>query len=386
MYAVDGILRADQPKHVDTVIDLKGRYVIPPFADAHNHMLSGPGSLEPFRTNYLREGTFYVQVLGNRFTTTEAIRGEFNSPCALDVTWANGNLTSTLGHGFETGESKAMGLFDLRAALRDHEPELKRSRLAENDAYWFIDSLPDLDRKWNAILAQNPDLIKITLVFSSDSGERSPGGPAQWYAKGLRPQLVGPIVARAHAAGLRVSAHVDTGHDIEVAVRAGTDILAHNVGFGIPEGRESDFLVTEEIAQLAGSQHTIVIPTAAIETDFRQPADTAGLRRDLEVQRENIRRFQKYGVRFAVGPDMYGSTGRAEIDALRRLGVWSDSALLKLWFLDTPRAIFPHRKIGRLADGYEASFIVLGGNPFDSFDAVRDIRLRVKQGCVLRSP
>jgi len=83
---------------------------------------------------------------------------------------------------------------------------------------------------------------------------------------------------------------------------------------------------------------------------------------------------------------MYGSTGRAEIDALRRLGVWSDSALLKLWFLDTPRAIFPHRKIGRLADGYEASFIVLGGNPFDSFDAVRDVRLRVKQGCVLRSP
>ena len=384
MYALHGILQTTPPSRIDSVIDLRGGWVIPPFGDAHTHMLAGPGSLDPFRARYLHEGTFYVQVLGNRWSTKEQIFRNFNTPCSLDVTWADGFLTSTLGHGFETGESKAMGLFDLQAALRDHDAELRRSRIGENDAYWFIDSLPDLDKKWPAILEQHPDLIKITLVFSSDSAERAPWAPSEWYVKGLRPQLVAPIVRRAHEAGLRVAVHVDTGHDIEVAVRAGVDILAHNSGFGIPEGHESDFRVSEEVARLAGAHKTIVIPTAAIESDFRQPADSVGLRRDLTVQRENLRLFAKYGVRFGVGGDMYGFTARTEIEAMRRLGIWSDDELLRLWFSDTPRSIFPSRRVGRLADGYEASFLVLNQNPFEKLEAIDDIRLRVKQGCLLK--
>ncbi len=383
MYAVGGVLQSAPPAHLDTVIDLHGGWVIPPFGEAHNHMLASRRTIDPFREQYLREGTFYVQVLGNRWTTTNDIRDQFNTPCALDVTWANGFLTSTLGHGFETGESKAMGIFDLATALRTREGDLKKSRIAENDAYWFIDSLPDLDRKWPLIVAQHPDLIKITLVFSSDTAERAPNGPPEWYARGLRPQVVPAIVQRAHAAGLRVAAHVDSGHDIEVAVRAGVDILAHNAGYGVREDGEDDFRIADAVARLAGQHHTIMIPTAAIETDFRDSTDAAGLARDLEVQRFNLRLLARYGVSFAVGPDMYGKTGRAEIDALRRLGVWTDAQLLRMWFESTPRSIFPRRRIGRLTDGYEASFLLLDDNPLVDFNAVERIRLRVKQGCVI---
>lgn len=161
------------------------------------------------------------------------------------------------------------------------------------------------------------------------------------------------------------------------------DILAHNAGFGVPEHGEQTFLVSEAAARLAGTNGTIVIATAATEQDFRQSGDSAGLNRDLAVQRANLRLFAKYGARFAVGPDIYGMTGRAEIDALRRLEVWSDAELLRLWFESTPLSIFPNRRIGRLADGYEASFLVLGSNPFASFDAVEQMRMRVKQGCIL---
>jgi imidazolonepropionase-like amidohydrolase len=81
---------------------------------------------------------------------------------------------------------------------------------------------------------------------------------------------------------------------------------------------------------------------------------------------------------------MYGFTARTEIEAMRRLGIWSDDELLRLWFTDTPRSIFPRRKVGRLADGYEASFLVLNQNPFEKLEAIDDIRLRVKQGCLLK--
>ena len=42
--------------------------------------------------------------------------------------------------------------------------------------------------------------------------------------------------------------------------------------------------------------------------------------------------------------------------------------------------IFPKRKIGRLSEGYEASFVVLRENPLENFDSIKDIQLRFKQG------
>jgi imidazolonepropionase-like amidohydrolase len=44
------------------------------------------------------------------------------------------------------------------------------------------------------------------------------------------------------------------------------------------------------------------------------------------------------------------------------------------------------RRIGWLNPGYEASFLVLGGNPMDDFSAVGVIRQRVKQGHSLGAP
>ena len=52
-----------------------------------------------------------------------------------------------------------------------------------------------------------------------------------------------------------------------------------------------------------------------------------------------------------------------------------------------PLTIFPDRPIARLAEGHEASFLVLEGNPLEDFDYVRRIRLAVKQGrIILRAP
>ena len=79
-------------------------------------------------------------------------------------------------------------------------------------------------------------------------------------------------------------------------------------------------------------------------------------------------------------------TALREATYLHAYGVFDNRALLKLWAETTPQAIFPERLIGRLVEGYESSFLVLGGDPVEDFSAVRDIRLRVKQGYVLPSP
>ena len=52
-------------------------------------------------------------------------------------------------------------------------------------------------------------------------------------------------------------------------------------------------------------------------------------------------------------------------------------------WMATPSLIFPRRRIGALADGHEATFLVFREDPFSSLDALRGITLRVKQGCVV---
>ena len=70
---------------------------------------------------------------------------------------------------------------------------------------------------------------------------------------------------------------------------------------------------------------------------------------------------------------------------LASLGVYNNAELLRLWTEETPRAIFPERRIGRLAPGYEASFLVLDKDPTADFSNVKTIRLRVKQGFTIPS-
>ena len=42
-----------------------------------------------------------------------------------------------------------------------------------------------------------------------------------------------------------------------------------------------------------------------------------------------------------------------------------------------------NRRIGRLADGYEASFLGLNGNPLEDFANTARIGIRAKQGVML---
>ncbi len=73
----------------------------------------------------------------------------------------------------------------------------------------------------------------------------------------------------------------------------------------------------------------------------------------------------------------------ADFHVAATLGVFDALSLLRMWAETTPQAIFPERRIGLLRDGYEASFLALGGNPLEDSGNVRRIKLRFKQGILL---
>ena len=95
--------------------------------------------------------------------------------------------------------------------------------------------------------------------------------------------------------------------------------------------------------------------------------------------------MRQNGVTLALGSDYFGRTLGEELWYLHENKIFDNANLLRLAVETTPRAIYPNRKIGRLREGYEASFLVVSGNPIENFERVKDIRMRFKQGFLLNA-
>lgn len=383
-YSVNGVLRSRAPARVDSTIDLGGGFVVPPFGDAHTHNLDGPRNIDQIVAAYINEGTFYVQVLTNHRSGADQVRARFNRPCSLDVLYANGGITGTRSHPFLAYEPRALGIFQydqwkVRAA------EIWQSRRGEGDVYWFVDSAAELEAQWPSILAGHPDLVKIFLLDASESSSPPPADSTLQSGHGLKPSLVPGIVRKAHAAGLRVAAHVETARDFEIAVDAGVDLFAHVPGYEMPpDAPLASVTIDEAVARKAAARGVVVIPTASLTALVFGRSDSAAVvERRMQVVRQNLRTLMQQGVRIALGSDWFGQTARREYDALRRLGLWDNRQLLALWSETTPQSMYPGRRIGRLMDGYEASFLVLRANPLADSTALSAIAMRVKQGCLV---
>ncbi|MBV8518714.1 MAG: amidohydrolase family protein [Acidobacteria bacterium] len=357
MYSVDNVFREHYDGELRATIDLGGRYIIPPLADAHNHVLAdgGPHVDEQLR-QYLRAGIFYVKNPNNVLKLTEATRARMNQPESVDVRWANGGLTATGGHPAQ--------IYD---RIADAIGWKREDMLGQ--AYFFVDSEADLARLWPTIRAGKPDFIKTYLEHSEEFAKRK-DDPRYYGQRGLDPRVLAAIVKRAHADGLRVTTHLTTTADFHNAIAAGVDEIAH-----LPLAP-----IDPADAALAAKQHVTVVTTVL----SHRP--TTGIGDPMALHRANLALLKRAGVTIVLGTDNGEKTVVDEAEAVARLGVFTNLELLRMWTNATPHAIFPERTIGTLADGAEASFLALDEDPLANVSAVRKIAIRVKQGHVIDVP
>lgn len=391
-YSVNGIFAGKRPAKIDETVDLKNGFVIPPFADAHTHNLDGVFNLEKVSRAYLEEGTFYVQVLANYASGAKQAKPFLNKPSNLDVIYANGGLTSTLGHPFLAYEPRALGFYNY-ADWEANMEKIKLSRIGENQVYWFLDSVADVDAKWEKFVAQKPDIVKILLLNAENYEKTRASGKAG--DKGLSPEVAGYVVRKAHQAGLRVYAHVETTNDFRLGLKIGVDGFAHSPNYGWNgniEDKPKDDLTIADL-KLAAKQKVFITPTAnigKIETtiyaDGKEDLQIERFNRVVERQKSLFNSMYKNGVKIILGSDYYGKTLGVELWYLHDNIIFDNRTLLKIAAEDTPQAIFPNRKIGKLKSGYEASFITVADDPLKNFDTVKKVGLRFKQGFFIEMP
>jgi hypothetical protein len=360
MYVADGVFHERAPAQVDSVVDLAGGYVVPPFADAHQHLVDL--RMDATIRQQLAAGVFYVKDQGNAPMMRPLLDAHLNKPTSFDYISAFQGWTGPAGHPVEViKRGVAMGE-PIATFIRDSlDPGLVMQ----------VENAADIDKRWPYFLAGRPHFVKVYLYHSEDH-ERLRNVKAAEGNRGMDPRMVPEIVKRAHAAGLQVSAHVYTAADFRNAVNGGVDQIAH-----LPGGRGPDsiFLITDADAKRAARNGVTVITT------LTQHQDSALIERLLRTQSaHNIAMLRKHGVPILIGSDLFPGTAVTEVDALIRSGLFSNLELLRMWSVTTPRAIFPARRIGALRSGYEASFLVLRADPLRDFRATQAIAMRVKHG------
>ncbi len=381
-YSVDGIFAAGPPETVDRTVELGGRNVVPAYGEAHHHGIDSSDGIDDKIIVFLEAGIFYVKN-PNAIPDllTPEVRAKLDRPGSVDVVFANGGLTSPGGHPVPLYEyMSSLGVF------RGLGPEKMEDR-----AYFTVANEAELERKWPKVLAGKPDFIKTFLLFSEEYEGREPlhrvtdGKPH----RGLDPRLLRSIVERAHVAGLRVTTHVDTARDFENAVDAGVDEINH-----LPQPDQrfsadlSAYVVGEAVARRAAARRITVVTTASTTERLSPSIPPEWLPAMRANQAANIRTLERAGVKLAIGSDgIQGErrfvTARDEVRFLARHAMMSPLELLRAWAVDTPRTIFPDRRLGALDPGCEANFLVLNGDPLADPENLHHIGMRVKSGLVL---
>lgn len=205
------------------------------------------------------------------------------------------------------------------------------------------------------------------------------------------------IVDLAKQAGVPVVTHTVTANGARIAAQAGVNAVVHGIG---------DTLVDQALGQLMVRRETAYVPTLVVyepqqdraflpqERALMRPRDQ--MREDKRdagpvapiplyesrrwtIMQENVRRLKAAGVRIGVGTDAgiggvyHGWATLREIRWLTKLGL-SPAEALAAATGESARIIGKERIQGRIAPGYVADLLLVGGQPDQRIDDLYDLR------------
>ncbi|NNE57774.1 MAG: hypothetical protein HKN36_06665 [Hellea sp.] len=355
-YSDNGIFTAGAPNDYQT-IDLEGRHIVPPYGEAHNHSVDGDGTAG-FAKVYMNLGIFYYKNPNSVFSTTRSGLPLWARPETMDVAFSYGGLSKDEGH--------PEPLYKMLKSYGQYENIDEED--FDGNAFFDVETMEKLDEKWDAILANDPDFLKLYLL--QHDTEKSGGLPEDIFRE---------IVRRAKAEDIRTTVHIETVNDLSLAVDAGADEAAHLPAYNINYAKDKTLsAIPEALAEKMAKQKFVTVTTTTVSARRKYSDDDYKIVTDR--QRDNLQKLYNAGAPIAIGSDTYFEHAYSEVETLRSIDVFSDDVILRLW-IDTPRlSIFPDRAIGELAPGYEASFLALECNPLEDFDCAVKIEKAVKQG------
>ena len=218
---ISAIVPEGTPLDGYTVVDLQGRYLMPGLINMHVHLA---GSGKPQKKQ--RDNEKLVRTI---LSTALTRKIAYQMVCGFARTELMSGVTTIRTVG---------GLVDFDTRLRDEIAAGRRVGpriLAANEGISVpgghmagsvavaAHSIPEALAQLDAAEAQGVDLIKL-MITGGVMDAKEKGVPGEMK---MPPEMIKAVCDRAHAAGYRVAAHVESPQGVRAALENGVDSIEH---------------------------------------------------------------------------------------------------------------------------------------------------------------
>jgi imidazolonepropionase-like amidohydrolase len=353
----------------DSVIDLRGAWVVPGLIDAHAHL-----GVSHFWGE--ADSVAAQRALDGGVTT---VRSMGNVPGFGDVALADGvpngaRLPRVLAAGswvVPIVSEEWFGDFPtIRPLLGPATAADSALRLLPGPGWRLGGNETAIDSVIGLLAARGADWVKVFATGRSGIASSDPRTPLL----GANDLKVAAIAARRR--GLRVAAHAYTDEGIRASVLAGASTIEHGA------------FATEESLRLMRERGTCLVPTLSA---YDEPSPDAVVRARAEEMRSAtvraVRNARTLGVPVIPGTDTpYGPGGHgvgAELLALAKAGLSPDE-VLRAATSQAAACLGIAERTGRVTAGLEADLLVLDGDPRSDLSLLGRPRMVILGGRLVR--
>jgi imidazolonepropionase-like amidohydrolase len=341
------------------LVDLSGKTVLPGLIDMHVHLSGDPGG--DFRDEAV-DPNEWATLVGAKNARITALAGfttvrDLGSPPLVGFALRRATAEGIIPGPRIVSSGPAISVIGGHGDVSGFRPEVIRALGVDNTCT----GPEQCAARVREFSRAGADIIKITAT----------GGVLSQQARGLGQHFTDAemrsIVDTAHALGLKVAAHAHSARGIEAAARAGVDSIEHGT-----------FADSRAIAAMKASGSSLV-PTLMAFTGIRErlgkniytPVVEAKVRETLNEVGKAARAARAAGVPVIFGTDAavfeHGRNAQ-ELALLVELAGMSPAEAIASATTGAARLLGMEREVGRIAPGYSADLIAVGGDP------LRDVR------------
>ena len=350
------------------LVDLSTKTVLPGLIDTHVHLAGDPGG--DYRDEAV-ETDEWLTLIGVKNARITALAGfttvrDVGSPPLAGFALRRATAQGIIAGPRIVSSGPAISIVGGHGDVSGFRPEVIRALGVDNTCT----GAEQCAERVRQVSRAGADLIKITAT----------GGVLSQQARGLGQHFTDAelkaIVDTAHSLGLKVAAHAHGARGIEAAARAGVDSIEHGT-----------FADSRAIAAMKASG-SVMVPTLMAFTGIRErlgkgvytPQVEAKVRETLSEVGKAARLARASGVGVVFGTDsaVYEHGRNAEEFALMvELVGMSPAEAIASATTGAARLLDLEGQVGRIAPGYSADLIAVGGDP------LRDVRVLQKVDYVM---